>query len=86
LVQVSWFYGIKISMYYKERQPPHIHVEYGDYTAEVDIQKVKVVQGKLPKKQLNVVLAWTIIHQDELIENWHRAYNKKDLFKIDPLR
>nr|WP_156276183.1 DUF4160 domain-containing protein [Moorella glycerini] len=33
MVQISWFYGIKISMFYDEHLPPHFHVEYGEYHA-----------------------------------------------------
>jgi hypothetical protein len=86
MVQLSWFYGIKVSMYYSEHMPPHFHVEYGDHTAEVDIPKIRVIQGRLPKKQLNLILAWTVLHQDELMDNWHRAFSKQEMFKIDPLR
>lgn len=86
MVQISWFYGIKVSMYYDEHLPPHFHVEYGEYHAIVDIQKAVIIKGELPKKQASLVISWTLIHQDELMDNWHNAYHKKELFKIDPLR
>lgn len=86
MVQLSWFFGIKVSMYYSDHMPPHFHVEYGDYRAIIDIQKPRVIEGRLPKKQLQLVLAWTYLHQDELMDNWDRACHKKELFKIDPLR
>ncbi|WP_422880234.1 DUF4160 domain-containing protein [Moorella sulfitireducens] len=44
------------------------------------------MKGQLPKKQASLVIAWTLLHQDELMDNWHNAYHKKELFKIDPLR
>ncbi|MBC7343341.1 MAG: DUF4160 domain-containing protein [Clostridia bacterium] len=86
MVQISWFYGIKISMYYDEHLPPHFHAEYGDHHAIVDIQRAVIIRGYLPKKQASLVIAWTLLHQDELMDNWHNAYNHKELFKIDPLR
>jgi len=85
LVQLSWFYGIKISMFYSDHLPPHFHANYGDYDAIVDIQKAKIINGKLPKKQASLVIAWVYLHQDELMENWQRAYHNKEMFKIDPL-
>lgn len=85
MVQLSWFYGIKISMFYSDHLPPHFHANYGDYDAIVDIQKAKIINGKLPKKQASLVIAWVYLHQDELMENWQRAYHNKEMFKIDPL-
>jgi hypothetical protein len=28
--EISVFYGIRITMYYRDHQPPHFHAEYGD--------------------------------------------------------
>ena len=86
MVQISWFYGIKISMFYKDHLPPHFHVEYADYNAIIDIQKAVIIEGKLPKKQASLIIAWTFLHNDELMDNWHRAFNRNELFKIDPLK
>jgi hypothetical protein len=72
-------------MFYSDHLPPHFHANYGDYDAIVDIQKAKIINGKLPKKQASLVIAWVYLHQDELMENWQRAYHNKEMFKIDPL-
>jgi len=53
----------------------------GEYSAEVDIQKVKVIRGSLPKKQLNLTLAWAQLHQDELMDNWNNTYKGKVYLK-----
>ena len=34
---ISMFFGIVVRMFYQEHNPPHIHVEYGDYRASYDI-------------------------------------------------
>jgi hypothetical protein len=72
-------------MFYSNHLPPHIHVNYGDYDAIVDIQKAKIINGKLPKKQASLIIAWVYLHQDELMDNWQRACHNKEMFKIDPL-
>jgi hypothetical protein len=41
----------------KEHNPPHIHVYYQDDKAIIDIKKVKLIEGKLHKKKLRLVLA-----------------------------
>jgi len=35
--EVSLFYGIRITMYYSEHNPPHFHAEYAGYKALIDI-------------------------------------------------
>lgn len=43
----------------------------------VDIINIRVVKGSLPNKQLRLILAWCTIHQDELMQNWELAKDKK---------
>ncbi|HHV65402.1 MAG TPA: DUF4160 domain-containing protein [Peptococcaceae bacterium] len=45
----------------------------------------KVIKGKLPKRQLKMVLAWAEMHSDELMQNWELARNNQPLNKIAPL-
>ncbi|WP_343349091.1 DUF4160 domain-containing protein [Terrisporobacter petrolearius] len=45
-----------------------------------------MIDGKLPKKQLRLVLAWAELHQDELLANWEIAMNSELPFKIEPLK
>jgi len=54
---ISLFYGILIRMYLgnSEHNPPHIHVSYQDFKAEVDIKKIKFVKGEFPTKQKRLV-------------------------------
>ena len=80
--EISTFGSIKITMYYDDHNPPHFHAEYGDKTAVVDIQKARVMRGALPAKQLKMVLGWTVMHQDELMENWELARRDQPLKKI----
>lgn len=44
-----------------------------------------VVTGKFPRRALNVVLEWYMLHKDELLSNWEAAMNRKPLSKIEPL-
>ncbi|MBR2674177.1 MAG: DUF4160 domain-containing protein [Mogibacterium sp.] len=83
--QISLFAGIRISMYYDDHNPPHFHAEYGECKALIDIQEGCVIRGALPGRQLKYVLAWTEIHQDELMQNWELAREKMALNGIAPL-
>ena len=83
--EISLFYGVRVMMYYNDHMPPHFHVEYGEYKALVDIDEIRVIRGQLPNKQMKIVLAWCVIHQEELVENWKLAKDNKPLKKINPL-
>lgn len=83
--EISLFYGIKITMYWDDHNPPHFHAEYGKYKAVFDIDEGVVIKGGLPKRQLKLVLAWADIHKDELMQNWELAKENKPLNRINPL-
>lgn len=80
------FRGIKIYINWKEHNPPHFHAEYGNQKVSIDINKIDVLRGEIPNKQLKMVLGWTALHQEELLENWELAKNNHELFDIEPLR
>ena len=66
------FYGIIVRMYFapSEHPPPHVHVDYAEYRARVDIRTCEIIDGKFPKKQAKLVLAWAELHQEDLMANW----------------
>jgi hypothetical protein len=85
---ISMFYGIIIRMYCapKEHNPPHFHVYYQDYTAVIDIRSGELTEGKLPSKQLKLVLAWAEMRKEDLLADWELASKGEIPLKIDPLR
>jgi len=83
------FYGILVMMYFADNTQhhlPHIHVKYQENKAALDVKTGKIIEGKLPRKQLSLVKAWIEIHKDELMADWELAISGSELFKIDPLR
>lgn len=82
---VSLFFGIRITMYYDDHNPPHFHAEYAGHKALVDIQECCVIHGSLPNRQLKYVLAWAELHRDELMQNWELARGNEPLNSISPL-
>jgi len=86
---LSMFYGLIIRMYFfddKQHHMPHIHVEYAEFRAVINILDGKVLAGDLPDSKTKLVRAWIEIHKDELLANWRLAINGDELFKIEPLR
>lgn len=83
--EISLFFGIRVTMYYDDHNPPHFHADYNGNKALVDIINARVFKGSLPNRQLKLILAWTVIHQDELMQNWELAKDAKPLNSIAPL-
>ena len=36
--EICRFYGLVMTMYWNDHQPPHFHVRYGEWQAEIDIR------------------------------------------------
>ncbi|BDF03798.1 DUF4160 domain-containing protein [[Clostridium] hylemonae] len=53
--EISLFYGIRVTMYYDDHNPPHFHAEYNGHKAIVEIDGVRVIRGALPSKQLKLI-------------------------------
>ncbi len=68
------------------KPPPHFHVYYAEYKAKVDIRTCDIIDGKLPKKQIKLVLAWAEVHQEDLMADWALVMNGEEPFKIQPLQ
>ncbi len=83
---ISAFYGIFIKMFFADHAPPHFHAEYAEFKATIDIQKLKLIEGELPRRALDLVLDWAELHQKELIQDWDLCQNKQQPKKIEPLR
>lgn len=84
--QISRFFGIIISMYFNDHNPPHFHAQYGEDECLIEINTLTVIEGKIPSRALGMVIEWATLHKKELMENWEKASNLEPLLKILPLR
>jgi hypothetical protein len=84
--QISRFFGIIISMFYKDHNPPHFHAEYGDDEVLIKIEDLSIYRGHLPSRALGLVIEWASEHQEELMTNWENARQEQLLNKIEPLK
>ena len=85
--EISRFLGIIIKMFFDDNNPPHFHVEYGEYKAIIEIRTAELTEGYLPSKQLKLVQAWAILHEEELLENFENlGKDFKSWSKIEPLQ
>ena len=84
--EISRFFGIIISIFYDDHNPPNFHARYGDYDALIKIEDFAIIKGHLPPRALGLVIEWADIHKNELMENWKMAIGNNPLFSIEPLK
>jgi hypothetical protein len=53
--------------------------------AEIDIESLSVLAGRLPPRAMGLVIEWASRHQAELMEDWKLARAQAELRKIEPL-
>jgi hypothetical protein len=83
---LSRFFGITITMYFDDHDPPHFHARHTAGEAKVEIESLEVMDSTLQRRHLRFVLAWAELHQDALLANWQRARAGETLQDIEPLR
>ncbi len=54
-------------------------------SAKIEIETLRLVAGKLPRRALGLILEWAAEHRDELMENWQLAEAHQPLNQIVPL-
>jgi len=86
---ISMFYGIMVSIYFKDNERhhlPHIHVRYQGDNASISIVDGSLLDGSIPSRQLKMVQAWIEIHSDELHADWELAVSGEEPYRIAPLQ
>lgn len=85
--ELSRFYGLVIKLLFMDdgkHHKPHVHVYYGDYSASIAFDG-ELLAGSIPVKQMKLVQAWMVIHENELFAAWNKAVAGKPFGSIDPL-
>jgi hypothetical protein len=86
LPTISRFFGIVITMYFDDHEPPHFHARHAGRQAKVRIDTSEFIASDLSRRDERLVLAWAELRQAELTENWRRARQGGILETIEPLR
>ena len=82
---ISTFFGIVITMYWREHEPAHFHARYGEFEAIIGIEMLQPLRGSLPKRALGLVLEWATQHRAELMEDWRLCRANQMPRPIQPL-
>ena len=67
-----------------QHNKPYVHVYYGEYEASIGIDG-ELLAGSMPAKQLKLVQAWLILHEEEAYAAWNKAVAGHPFEKIAPL-
>jgi len=62
--------GMMVMLFFNDHDPPHFHVEYGDFHARVSIATMQLIDGRLPIAKRRKLLQWARDHQEELAQGW----------------
>jgi hypothetical protein len=80
---ISYFYGITIVMYLrnKEHNPPHVHAITQDFDAPFSISTGEIMEGEFPPKAKAMVKEFILKYQAELQNIW----DTEQYVKLPPL-
>jgi hypothetical protein len=72
-------------MFFNDHAPPHFHARYCEFEATIDIAMSAVLQGQVPRRALNLVQEWAMIHREELQEDCRPCRDNAQPNKVEPL-
>lgn len=83
--EISRFFGIVVTMYFNDHNPPHFHVRYEESRATIQIETLEITAGRLPPRVLGLTVEWASLHRQELLDNWTLLATAGKFHKIEPL-
>ena len=86
--ELSRFFGIIVYMFFNDvgkHYKPHIHARYGEYEIVLSLDG-EVLEGRMPRKQMVLISAWCVLHEEELYKAWNKAVKSELPDRIEPLK
>ena len=74
---------MKIQFYPKEHPPPHFHAVFAEHRAQIEIASLKVINGRLPRAKLRIVVSWARTRREALERAWEAMMAKQKPEKIE---
>ncbi len=72
-------------MFHNEHNPPHFHAEYQGQRGIFSIDG-SIIKGNITSKTAKkLIQEWALLHQDEIMQNWLKASQGKQIDYIEPL-
>ena len=65
------FGSFRLSIYFEDHNPPHVHVIARDFHALVAIEDAKIIRGDVPARHRKRAMKWITEHRSELMKRWN---------------
>ncbi|OQX20466.1 MAG: hypothetical protein BWK76_01330 [Desulfobulbaceae bacterium A2] len=62
----------RLQLLEKDHEPMHIHLVGGALNVRIDLISLKIISGTMPTALQDEVMAWLVVHREELITEWHQ--------------
>lgn len=82
---IAAFLGMIVRIYHADHNPPHVHIQYGEYEAVLSIVSGKILAGDLPPKVRRLAREWLLKRKGDLLKAWQQARLHKNPGRIKPL-
>jgi len=82
---IAAFLGMLIRVYHADHDPPHIHVQYGEYEAIAEIRTGRIIRGRLPRRVERILREWLRVRRREVVGAWRDARAHRTPRRVDPL-
>lgn len=69
--------GVKIQLFAKEHPPPHFHAVQAEYRVQIEIESLRVLNGKMPQAILSKVVSWARPRRQALRDAWDAVQAKR---------
>jgi hypothetical protein len=68
--EIERFSGFKVLMYFRDENPPHVHVKGPDFAAKIRLSNGEVIAGEAPNKVLREARRWIAKNRVRLTRLW----------------
>ena len=84
--EISRFFGMIITINYRDHNPPHFHAEYQGYEAIYNIKTAKKIKGQFPPSLNKILEKWARQYRKELLKSWDKARNNEPPKRVPEAR
>lgn len=82
---IATFLGIIVRVYHDDHNPPHVHVQYGEYEAIVEINSGRLLSGRLPVRVKRLLNEWLRVRREDIMKAWESARQNRVPPRVRPL-
>jgi hypothetical protein len=82
---IAEFLGLRVTIFYRDHPPMHVHVTYQSHQARFLIETGELIDGSMPQRQRRLVKQWIVANCEALTDNWGRAERREPLERLEGL-